>query len=153
MISRWIWQTRPWYAWPSGSGCAGFLLSTGVISKFIAHREWVVLQFCRPGKLTRAKQTKDRVSGKAETRMDSVWGKVGSGDPSERGKLMKKEKHEKTTVTVRLTDEEDQILSRLCILKKTSKTGYLARLAKEQAKQELLRYAAEEYLGGRASLS
>jgi hypothetical protein len=44
-------------------------------------------------------------------------------------------------------------LSRLCILKKTSKTGFLARLAKEQAKQELLHYAAEEYLGGRASLS
>jgi UDP-glucose 6-dehydrogenase len=44
-------------------------------------------------------------------------------------------------------------LSRLCILKKTSKTGYLARLAKEQAKQELLRYAAEEYLAGGASLS
>ena len=64
-----------------------------------------------------------------------------------------KEKHEKTTVTVRLTDEEDQVLSRLCILKKTSKTGYLARLAKEQAKRELLGYAAEEYLGGRASLS
>jgi hypothetical protein len=39
------------------------------------------------------------------------------------------------------------------MLKKTSKTGYLARLAKEQAKRELLRYAAEEYLGGRASLS
>ena len=48
---------------------------------------------------------------------------------------MKKEKHEKTTVTVRLTDEEDQVLSRLCTLKKTSKTGYLARLAKEQAKR------------------
>src|SRR4030095_7540614 len=68
-------------------------------------------------------------------------------------KLMKKQKHEKTTVTVRLTDEEDQVLSRLCILKKTSKTGYLARLAKEQAKRELLRYAAEEYLAGGASLS
>jgi hypothetical protein len=67
--------------------------------------------------------------------------------------LMKEEKHEKTTVTVRLTDEEDQVLRRLCMLKKTSKTGYLARLAKEQAKRELLRYAAEEYLGGRASLS
>ncbi len=66
---------------------------------------------------------------------------------------MKKEKHEKTTVTVRLTDEEDQVLRRLCMLKKTSKTGSLARLAKEQAKQELLRYAAAEYLGGRASLS
>src|SRR4030095_3852221 len=85
--------------------------------------------------------------------MDSVWGKVGSGDPSERGKLMKKEKHEKTTVTVRLTDEEDQILSRLCILKKTSKTGYLARLAKEEAKQQLPCHAAEEYLAGGASLS
>jgi len=50
---------------------------------------------------------------------------------------MKKEKHEKTTVTVRLTNEEDQVLSRLCMLKKTSKTGYLARLAKDQAKREL----------------
>jgi predicted HTH domain antitoxin len=66
---------------------------------------------------------------------------------------MKKEKHEKTTVTVRLTDEEDQVLSRLCTLKKTSKTGYLARLAKDQAKRELLNYAAEEYLEGKVSLS
>jgi len=66
---------------------------------------------------------------------------------------MKKEKHEKTTVTVRLTDEEDQVLSRLCTLKKTSKTGYLARLAKDQAKRELLNYAAKEYLEGKASLS
>ena len=66
---------------------------------------------------------------------------------------MKKEKLEKTTVTVRLTDEEDQVLSRICMLKKTSKTGYLARLAKDQAKKELLNYAAEEYLEGKASLS
>jgi UDP-glucose 6-dehydrogenase len=66
---------------------------------------------------------------------------------------MKKEKHEKTTVTVRLTDEEDQVLRRLCMLKKTSKTGYLARLAKDQAKRELLKYAAEEYLEGKGSLS
>jgi predicted transcriptional regulator len=66
---------------------------------------------------------------------------------------MKKEKHEKTTLTVRLTDEEDQVLRRLCMLKKTSKTGYLARLAKEQAKKELLNYAAGEYLEGTASLS
>ncbi len=66
---------------------------------------------------------------------------------------MKKEKQEKTTVTVRLTDEEDQILNRLCALKKTSKTGYLARLAKDQARRELLGFAAEEYLEGRASLS
>jgi hypothetical protein len=66
---------------------------------------------------------------------------------------MKKEKHQKTTVTVRLTDEEDQVLSRLCTLKKTSKTGYLSRLAKDQAKRELLNYAAKEYLEGKASLS
>ena len=66
---------------------------------------------------------------------------------------MKKEKHEKTTVTVRLTDEENQVLSRLCMLKKTSKTGYLTRLAKDQAKRELLNYAAGEYLEGKASLS
>jgi UDP-glucose 6-dehydrogenase len=85
--------------------------------------------------------------------MDPVCGKAGGRDPTERGKLMKKEKHEKTTVTVRLTDEEDQVLSRLCMLKKMSKTGYLARLAKDQAKRELLNYAAEEYLAGKASLS
>lgn len=66
---------------------------------------------------------------------------------------MKREKHEKTTLTVRLTEEEDQVLSRLCMLKKTSKTGYLARLAKDQARRELLNYAAAEYLEGKASLS
>jgi len=66
---------------------------------------------------------------------------------------MKKEKHEKTTITVRLTDEEDQVLRRLCTLKKTTKTGYLARLAKDQAKRELLNYAAGEYLEEKASLS
>lgn len=66
---------------------------------------------------------------------------------------MKKEKQEKITLTVRLTDEEDQVLRRICMLKKTSKTGYLARLAKDQAKRELLNYAAEEYLEGKASLS
>lgn len=66
---------------------------------------------------------------------------------------MKKEKQEKTTLTVRLTDEEDQVLSRLCMLKKTSKTGYLTRLARDQAKRELLDYAAGEYLERKASLS
>jgi predicted transcriptional regulator len=35
----------------------------------------------------------------------------------------------------------------------TSKTGYLARLAKDRAKTELLHYAAEEYLEDKASLS
>ena len=66
---------------------------------------------------------------------------------------MKKGKHEKTTVTVRLTDEEDQVLRRLCTLKRTSKTGYLARLAKDQAKKELMNYAAVEFLEEKASLS
>ena len=66
---------------------------------------------------------------------------------------MKREKHEKTTLTVRLTEEEDQVLKRLCMLKKTSKTGFLARLAKDQAKRELLNYAVAEYLEGKASLS
>ena len=85
--------------------------------------------------------------------MDTVCCEDHIRDPAKGRKLLKKEKLEKTTVTVRLTDEEDQVLSRICMLKKTSKTGYLARLAKDQAKRELLRYAAEEYLGGRASLS
>jgi hypothetical protein len=85
--------------------------------------------------------------------MDTVRGEDRIGDPTERRKLMKKEKQEKTTLTVRLTDEEDQVLRRLCILKKTSKTGYLTRLAKDQAKRELVEYAAGEYLEGKASLS
>jgi len=85
--------------------------------------------------------------------MDILCGEDPSGDPAEGRKWMKKEKQEKTTVTVRLTDEEDQVVSRLCALKKTSKTGYLARLAKEQAKKELLDYATAEYLEGKASLS
>jgi hypothetical protein len=85
--------------------------------------------------------------------MDTVCGEDRIGDPTERKKLMKKEKQEKTTLTVRLTDEEDQVLRRICMLKKISKTGYLARLAKDQAKRELLNYAAEEHLKGKASLS
>jgi hypothetical protein len=66
---------------------------------------------------------------------------------------MKKEKCHRTTVTVRLTDEEYAVLQRLCTLKKISRTRYLARLATHHAKQELLQYAVGEYLGGRASLS
>ena len=66
---------------------------------------------------------------------------------------MRKEKRHTTTVTVRLTDEEYEVLRRLCALKKTSRTAYLARLATSQAKQELLDYAVREYLEGKASLS
>jgi len=42
---------------------------------------------------------------------------------------MKKRKQDKTTITVRLTDEEHDVLRRLCALKKTSRTGYLTNLA------------------------
>jgi hypothetical protein len=66
---------------------------------------------------------------------------------------MKKAKRTKITVTVRLTEEEYEIVRRLCALKKTSRTGYLARLATNQAKQELLHYAVGEYLEGQASVS
>jgi hypothetical protein len=58
-----------------------------------------------------------------------------------------------TTVTVRLTDEEYEVLQRLCALRHTSQTGYLTHLATSQAKKELLAYAVEEYRTGRASLS
>ena len=66
---------------------------------------------------------------------------------------MSKEKRHRTTVTVRLTDEDYEVLTRLCALKKTSRTAYLARLATSHAKQELLAYAAGEYVAGKASLS
>lgn len=66
---------------------------------------------------------------------------------------MKKGKQDKTTITVRLTDEEHDVLRRLCELKKTSRTGYLTNLAANQAKKELLLYAVGEYLESKASLS
>jgi hypothetical protein len=66
---------------------------------------------------------------------------------------MRKEKRHTTTVTVRLTDEEYEVVGRLCALKRTSRTGYLAHLATSQAKKELLAYAVGEYLAGTASLS
>ena len=66
---------------------------------------------------------------------------------------MRKDKRQTTTVTVRLTDKEYQVLRRLCTLKRTSQTGYLTHLATSQAKKELVAYAVEEYRAGRASLS
>ena len=54
-----------------------------------------------------------------------------------------------TTVTVRLTDEEYEVLRRLCALRQTSQTGYLTHLAASQAKKELLAYAVEEHRAGR----
>ena len=66
---------------------------------------------------------------------------------------MRKERRQTTTVTVRLTDEEYEVLRRLCALRQTSQTGYLTHLATSQAKKELFAYAVEEYQAGRASLS
>ena len=65
---------------------------------------------------------------------------------------MRKEKGH-TTVTIRLRGEEHEVLKRLCTLKKTTQTRYLARLARNSAHQELLEYAVREYLEGRGSLS
>ena len=78
----------------------------------------------------------------------SFWVHVETGTST-----MSKDTRPRTTVTVRLTDEEYEVLTRLCALKKTSRTAYLARLATSHAKQELLTYAAGEYLAGKASLS
>ena len=66
---------------------------------------------------------------------------------------MSKEKRHRTTVTVRLTDEEYDVLTRLCDLQQTTRTAYLARVATRHAKQALLSYAVDEYRAGRASLS
>ena len=66
---------------------------------------------------------------------------------------MKTEKRVKTTISVRLTNEDHEVLRRLCALKKTSRREYLSDLAKNQFNKDLLRYAVEEYSNGRASLS
>ena len=66
---------------------------------------------------------------------------------------MKKGKETRTTVTVRLTRQEHAIIQRLCRLKNTTQTSYLATLAAEQAKDELLNYAVEAYQEGTASIS
>ncbi len=66
---------------------------------------------------------------------------------------MKQDKRQRTTVTIRLTDEEYEVLGRLCALKKTSRTAYLARLTTRHARRELLAYATTAYREGKASLS
>ena len=66
---------------------------------------------------------------------------------------MKTEKRVKTTISVRLTNEDHEVLRRLCALKKTSRREYLSDLAKNQFNKDLLRYAVEEYSNGEASLS
>jgi hypothetical protein len=66
---------------------------------------------------------------------------------------LKTEKKNKSTISVKLTNEDHKVLSRLCALKKTSRREYLSALAKNQLKKDLLRYAVEEYSNGRASLS
>ncbi|MBI1748891.1 MAG: hypothetical protein HYR55_20245 [Acidobacteria bacterium] len=67
---------------------------------------------------------------------------------------MKRPKNAKTTtITIRLTDDQHDVLQRLCRLKHTSQTAYMSYLAAEQALKELLNYAVREYLEGKASLS
>ena len=66
---------------------------------------------------------------------------------------MKKIKKPKTTVTVRLTPEQHATIQRLCRLKNTTQTAYLATLAAQQAKDELLSYAGQAYRNGAASIS
>ena len=66
---------------------------------------------------------------------------------------MKKTKEPKTTVTIRLNDQQHALLQRVCRLKNQSQAGYLAHLATEQAKKDLLDYAVKQYVAGKASLS
>ena len=66
---------------------------------------------------------------------------------------MTAEKRIKTSISVKLSNQEHEILRRLCALKKTSRTEYLAALTKNQVKIELLQYAVEEFLNGKESLS
>ena len=57
------------------------------------------------------------------------------------------------TISIRLTGEQHDVLHRLCRLKHTTQTAYLANLATEQARKDLLEYAVRAYSEGRASLS
>lgn len=66
---------------------------------------------------------------------------------------MSKNKKPKTTITVRLTGEQLETVRRICRIRHTSQTAYLATLATEQARDELLAYAVAEYLEDRASIS
>ncbi len=66
---------------------------------------------------------------------------------------MKRNKKKRTTVSIRLTDEQHEVLRRLCRLKNTTQSAYLAYLAAEQGRKELVDYAVGEYVQGRASLS
>ena len=66
---------------------------------------------------------------------------------------MKRNKKERTTISIRLTDEQHEVLRRLCRLKNTTQSAYLAYLAAEQSRKGLVDYAVSEYVQGRASLS
>lgn len=64
---------------------------------------------------------------------------------------MKKDK--KTTVSIRLTKDQYNLLQRICAVRHTTQSSYLAYLASDQARKELLTYAATQYVNGKASLS
>jgi len=59
----------------------------------------------------------------------------------------------RTTITVRLTREQLSQLTRACKLHQMSQTGCLTRLAVEQIREDLLRYAVTAYESGKASVS
>ncbi|MBI4605594.1 MAG: hypothetical protein HY721_26820 [Planctomycetes bacterium] len=59
----------------------------------------------------------------------------------------------RSTITVRLTPTQHALLDRACKVNHMSQTGYLARLAVESTREDLLRYAVRRYRAGEASLS
>lgn len=66
---------------------------------------------------------------------------------------LKNRKSSKTTISIRLTKEQHDLLRRLCMVKHTTQSSYLAYLASDQARKELLDYAVTKYMNGKASLS
>ena len=67
---------------------------------------------------------------------------------------MKKRKSEKTvTLSIRLKPEEHALLRRLSGLKNRTQTACLTKIAKKNAREELLSFAVNEYSAGRWSLS
>lgn len=65
----------------------------------------------------------------------------------------KAKKPKRTTITVRLSEEERAQLERACKLHRMSQTKYLTRLAMERTRQDLLDHAVKKYQAGQASLS
>lgn len=67
--------------------------------------------------------------------------------------MKKKKTKRQRTITVRLDPQQHAVLKTVCALRRQSQTGFLTKLATEQASKELLKYAVDEYIDGRASIS